>query len=43
MPIGQVRVATLDGVVKQMRSGEIDLRQAVLVGSSEALFASQKL
>ena len=32
---------TLDGFVKQMRSGDVDLRRSVLVGSSQALADSQ--
>ena len=37
MPIGLVRVATLDGLVDQMLSGEVDLTNAVLVGARSAL------
>jgi hypothetical protein len=43
IPIGLVRVATLEGLVKQMRSGDVDLRRAVLVGSREAEAAIQSL
>ena len=43
LPIGLVRVATLDGLVKQMRTGEVDLRQAVVVGSPEALSLCRQL
>ena len=43
IPVGLTRVATLDGLVKQMRSGEVDLRQAVLVGSGEAVTLSKQL
>lgn len=38
-----VRVATLDGLVKQMRSGEIDLSQSILVGSDDAIKLSKQL
>ena len=37
IPIGLVRVATLDGLVDQMRGGDVDLSQSVVVGSREAL------
>lgn len=37
IPIGLVRVATLDGLVDQMRSGEVDLSQAVLIPPRTAL------
>lgn len=37
IPIGLVRVATLDGLVDQMSSGSVDLTQAVVVGSRQAL------
>lgn len=43
MPDGLVRIATLDGLVRQMKSGEIDLSQAVLVGSSASVALAQKL
>jgi len=36
-PVGRLRVATLDGLVGQMTSGELDLSQAVIIGSSDAL------
>ena len=39
IPVGLVRVATLDGLVNQMQSGEIDLTEGVLVGSRDALVA----
>jgi len=37
IPIGLVRTATLDGLVDQMLSGAVDLSQAVVVGSRQAL------
>ena len=37
MPVGLVRVATLDGLVKQMRSGEVDLSKSIVVGSDDAI------
>jgi len=37
IPIGLVRVATLDGLLDQMASGDVDLADAVLVGSRSAL------
>ena len=37
MPVGLVRVATLDGLVKQMRTGEIDLSKSIVVGSDDAV------
>jgi len=37
IPIGLVRVATLDGLIGQMASGDVDLSDAVLVGSRSAL------
>ena len=43
LPYGLVRVATLDGMVEQMQRGDVDLRGAVIVGSREALIATQKL
>lgn len=43
IPIGLLRVATLDGLVKQMRSGDVDLRKAVLIGSREAEVAIEGL
>ena len=43
LPYGLVRVATLDGMVAQMQRGDVDLRGAVIVGSREALIATQKL
>ena len=44
IPIGLVRVATLDGLVDQMVSGrDVDLSEAVVVGSRAALRLSQKL
>lgn len=43
LPAGLTRVATLDGIVKQMLAGEVDLREAVFVGSPEALELSKQL
>jgi len=43
IPVGLTRVATLDGLVRQMRSGEVDLKDAILVGSPDALRLSQQL
>jgi len=43
IPIGLLRVATLDGLVKQMLSGDVDLRKAVLIGSREAEVAIEGL
>ena len=43
IPIGLVRVATLDGLVNQMLSGEIDLSKAVLVAERTALKAVRSL
>jgi hypothetical protein len=43
IPVGLVRVATLDGLVDQMQSGEVDLSQAVLVGSRSALSTIRQL
>ncbi|KAL1529640.1 hypothetical protein AB1Y20_000582 [Prymnesium parvum] len=43
MPVGLVRVATLDGFVKQMRSGEVDLSQAIVVGSDDAIKLCKRL
>ena len=43
IPLGLTRVATLDGFVKQMRSGEIDLTQAILVGSGDAVMLCKQL
>ena len=37
IPIGLVRVATLDGLVDQMLSGEVDLSKAVIVASRSSL------
>lgn len=37
IPIGLVRVATLDGLIDQMLSGAVDLSQSVVVGSRQAL------
>lgn len=43
IPPGLTRVATLDGLVKQMRSGEVDLAAAVIVGGSEETKLAQRL
>ncbi|EOD16815.1 hypothetical protein EMIHUDRAFT_436483 [Emiliania huxleyi CCMP1516] len=43
IPAGLTRVATLDGIVAQMRSGEVDLKDALLVPSPDALRAAQQL
>lgn len=43
MPVGLVRIATLDGMVSQMKSGEVDLSQAVLVGAADAIALTKKL
>jgi len=43
IPIGLTRVATLDGLVKQMRSDEVDLTKALLVGSGDAVELSKQL
>jgi len=43
IPIGLVRVATLDGLVDQMRSGEVDLTKAVVVAQRSALNAVRSL
>ena len=43
IPIGLVRVATLDGLVDQMTSGAVDLSQAVIVGSRQALLMVKQL
>ena len=43
IPIGLVRVATLDGLVDQMRSGAVDLSQSVVVGSRQALITVKQL
>ena len=43
IPIGLVRVATLDGVVEQMRSGVVDLSEAILVPDSQAVALSKQL
>ena len=43
MPVGLVRVATLDGLVKQMVTGEVDLRQAIIVGSDDAIKLCKQL
>jgi hypothetical protein len=43
IPVGLVRCATLDGLVGQMERGDIDLSQAVLVGSRDALVAVKSL
>ena len=43
IPIGLVRVATMDGLVSQMLSGEIDLTKAVLVAERTALKAVRSL
>ena len=37
IPIGLVRVATMDGLVDQMLSGEVDLTKAVVVGARNSL------
>ena len=38
-----MHVATLDGLVNQMTSGELDLSQAVIVGSRAALLMVKQL
>ena len=43
MPIGLVRVATLDGLIGQMEGGEVDLSDSVIVGSRAALTAVRQL
>ena len=43
LPSGLIRIATLDGVIKQMQSGEVDLRNALFVGSPEAVVLSKQL
>ena len=43
IPIGLVRVATLDGLIDQMSSGSLDLSQAVIVGSRDALVTVKQL
>ena len=43
IPAGLTRVATLDGIVAQMRSGEVDLKDALLVPSPDARRAAQQL
>lgn len=43
IPIGLVRIATLDGLVDQMLSGEVDLSKAVLVPSKASLNAVRAL
>eukprot|EP00310_Coccolithus_braarudii_P022176 CAMPEP_0183355274 /NCGR_PEP_ID=MMETSP0164_2-20130417/39705_1 /TAXON_ID=221442 /ORGANISM="Coccolithus pelagicus ssp braarudi, Strain PLY182g" /LENGTH=286 /DNA_ID=CAMNT_0025528325 /DNA_START=1 /DNA_END=861 /DNA_ORIENTATION=+ len=43
LPSGLVRVATLDGLVKQMQSGEVDLTDALLVPSPQALLQAREL
>ena len=43
IPIGLVRVATLDGLLDQMVTGEIDLSRAVVVGSQAALATIKQL
>ena len=40
IPIGLVRVATLDGLVDQMLSGEVDLSKAVIVASKASTIMS---
>jgi len=37
------QVATLDGLIRQMRSGEIDLTDAIIIGSPDALRLSEQL
>jgi hypothetical protein len=37
IPIGLVRVATMDGLISQMESGDVDLSKAVIVGSVAAI------
>ena len=43
IPIGLVRIATLDGFVDQMLSGEVDLSKAVVVASRSSLGAVRSL
>jgi len=43
IPIGLVRVATMDGLIDQMESGDVDLSQAVIVGSRTALNTVRQL
>ena len=43
IPIGLVRVATLDGLIDQMVTGEIDLSRSVVVGSQAALATIKQL
>ena len=43
LPVGLTRVATLDGIVKQMLGGEVDLRDAVFVGSPQAAELSKQI
>ena len=38
-----MRVATLDGLIKQMRSGEVDLSQSIVVGSDDAIKLCKQL
>ena len=43
LPIGDVKVVTLDGLVKQMREGAVDFSTSVLVGSRASLALSRQL
>jgi len=43
LPYGLVRVATLEGLVRQMQNGEVDLSDAVLVPSPQALEQARAL
>jgi len=43
IPIGLVRVATLDGLVDQMRSGAVDLSQSVVVAQRSSLNAVRSI
>ena len=43
LPIADVKVVTLDGLVKQMREGAVDFSTSVLVGSRASLALSRQL
>ena len=43
IPIGLVRVATLDGLVDQMLTGEVDLSKAILVAARSSLNAVRSI